>query len=148
MKTLLPLEIKIYNAVSGLFIMCHTAHNGMRCVNSDRPLDKTTETQSANLYWGSGKLLMCEMCPFYTNFVKWKFLSVAHKSIWTWMACDLVTISAWGKFPFSSPAVRMVSNLKWSFSYVNPWRCRGKYFKLSGSLIVKASRCDAYISTS
>lgn len=146
MEKLLAVEIRIYNAFSGPFIICHTAHNSIRCVNSDRPLCKI-ETLSANLYWGSSKLLMCERKTL-ANCVKWKFLSVAHKSIWTWMSCDLGTISAWGKFPFSSPTARMVSNLKWSFSNVNPQRCRGKYFRLSGSLIVKASRCDAYISAS
>lgn len=147
MEKLLALEIRIYNSVSGLFIICHTAPNSIRCVDSDRPLGKSTETLSANLYWGSGKLLMCERI-ILANCVKWKFLSVAHKFIWTWMACDLGTISAWGKLPFSSPTVRMVSNLKWSFSNVNPQRWKGKYFRLSGSLIVKASRCDAYISAS
>lgn len=147
MEKWLALAIRIYNSVSVLFIACHTAHKSVRCVNSERPLGESTETLYANLYWGSGKLLMCERNTL-ASCVKWKFLSVACKSIWTWMACNLGTISAWGKFPFSSLTVRMVSNLKWSFSNVNPQRCRGKYFRLSGSLIVKASRCDAYIAAS
>ena len=61
LQKLFALKIGICNGYQWVVwaVISHIVQNSIRGVNSDRHFSKTIETLTSNLYWSSGKLLMC-----------------------------------------------------------------------------------------